>query len=709
MNPFSRMAMADKLSIPQLKLAIRNGTVPSYIGIPLLQDKVNQAKEAQSMDAAAQAQVAKPPIAQQVMNEASGVEQLHSGLPTETMADGGIVAFSNGGLRDDKTEDDELEELFPVENAIDEDAFIRAIVASGGKQAPESKGIKTERGEAPSPKGSTMFEKALNFIFPHEGGYVNHPSDRGGPTNMGVTQRTLSAYLGRPASIDDVKNLDRATARDIYKTMYWDKIGGDNLDPKTAMLAFDTAVGSGVGKAKQMLAKYGDNPDAFLSAKKQWLKDIVASDPSQKVFDPGWQRRMNNLGAYAQQLSHGGIANLASGGEVKHYDGEDESLVTADNNDYMRRVEAVQNLPGAMKKGIIGLTRAINPLERGYDALDSIRNYMNQPKDEQRLEWQIAKDIREGKRGIFDTEDDIKADKEKLKQVKDERTNKTPNTTPATVSPEENERELRRLRNAPVGINRDRPPTAAPVTTPSGNVATEDDIPTGQTKADYFGAAPAAEKDEYVKNLRDRIFTQMEEAKAEKDQNKYLALLQAGLSMMGGTSPYAAANIGAGGAQGVNAYAGLEGARRKDLRDLQSQELALYKYEQAAKNAAETRRLNDMYRRAVLGETQSYHGAELDYKNRALAQQEYLKNSASLDNIEKNTRQAVINAMRIPNIQDMDADTLAKVDAETRRLLGQNKRYTRLYSLVNEGEPYTGTSGVSLSPDVQSLVDKYKK
>lgn len=34
------------------------------------------------------------------------------------------------------------------------------------------------------------FEKALNFLFPAEGGYVNDVNDLGGPTNMGVTQNT---------------------------------------------------------------------------------------------------------------------------------------------------------------------------------------------------------------------------------------------------------------------------------------------------------------------------------------------------------------------------------------------------------------------------------------------------------------------------------------------------------------------------------------
>lgn len=41
------------------------------------------------------------------------------------------------------------------------------------------------------------FEKALEFLFPSEGGYVNNKKDRGGPTNMGITQTTLNSYRKR--------------------------------------------------------------------------------------------------------------------------------------------------------------------------------------------------------------------------------------------------------------------------------------------------------------------------------------------------------------------------------------------------------------------------------------------------------------------------------------------------------------------------------
>ena len=43
----SRVAMAQKLSIPQLQQAIKNGTIPAYVGVPLLQDKMRQQQQMQ--------------------------------------------------------------------------------------------------------------------------------------------------------------------------------------------------------------------------------------------------------------------------------------------------------------------------------------------------------------------------------------------------------------------------------------------------------------------------------------------------------------------------------------------------------------------------------------------------------------------------------------------------------------------------------------
>ena len=101
-----RMAGAEKLSIPQLQQAIKNGTIPAYIGVPMLQDKMKQHQQAQQAQQGQQGQ--QPPIADQVMQEAGqyrGIDKLPTNLPTEEdaqatdgeYASGGIIAFADKG------------------------------------------------------------------------------------------------------------------------------------------------------------------------------------------------------------------------------------------------------------------------------------------------------------------------------------------------------------------------------------------------------------------------------------------------------------------------------------------------------------------------------------------------------------------------------------------------------------------------------------
>lgn len=40
--------------------------------------------------------------------------------------------------------------------------------------------------------------KIIETIFKHEGGWVDHPSDSAGCTQMGITKGSLSAYRGKP-------------------------------------------------------------------------------------------------------------------------------------------------------------------------------------------------------------------------------------------------------------------------------------------------------------------------------------------------------------------------------------------------------------------------------------------------------------------------------------------------------------------------------
>lgn len=91
----------------------------------------------------------------------------------------------------------------------------------------------------------TPFETAVAHTLGIEGGYSNHPSDRGGATNWGITEAVArqDGYTGAMSA------LPKSRALDIYKRLYWDRIGLDwvaAVDPMIAQECFDTAVNMGV-------------------------------------------------------------------------------------------------------------------------------------------------------------------------------------------------------------------------------------------------------------------------------------------------------------------------------------------------------------------------------------------------------------------------------------------------------------------------------
>lgn len=100
------------------------------------------------------------------------------------------------------------------------------------------------------------FDHALTFVMGWEGGYVNHPRDPGGATNLGVTQRTLDEWRRRRPEWSlpgDVRNLKKPDAARIYRAGYWEEVRGDDLPAGIDLLAFDCAVNQGSARARRLL------------------------------------------------------------------------------------------------------------------------------------------------------------------------------------------------------------------------------------------------------------------------------------------------------------------------------------------------------------------------------------------------------------------------------------------------------------------------
>ena len=93
------------------------------------------------------------------------------------------------------------------------------------------------------------FDKSLKMILHHEGGYVNHPRDPGGETNLGVTKRVYEEWGGTK----DMRDLTQEDVAPIYEKNYWGRAKCDHLPSGLDLAVFDWAVNSGVGRAAKKL------------------------------------------------------------------------------------------------------------------------------------------------------------------------------------------------------------------------------------------------------------------------------------------------------------------------------------------------------------------------------------------------------------------------------------------------------------------------
>ena len=154
------------------------------------------------------------------------------------------------------------------------------------------------------------FERALAAVLHHEGGFVNHPSDPGGMTNLGCTKKVWEEWVGHEVDEKAMRALTPADVAPLYKAKYWDKIKGDELPDGVDYVVFDCAINSGPGRAIKFLQGcVGADMDGALGPKT--LAAVRAADakvlvedyakrrlsflqdlPTWGTFGKGWGRRV---------------------------------------------------------------------------------------------------------------------------------------------------------------------------------------------------------------------------------------------------------------------------------------------------------------------------------------------------------------------------------------------------------------------------------
>mgnify|MGYP003650583610 FL=1 len=164
------------------------------------------------------------------------------------------------------------------------------------------------------------YDKCLETILHHEGGYVNHPSDPGGETNLGVTKRVYEEWGGEK----DMKDLLVEDVAPIYEKNYWGRTKCDDLPSGLDLCVFDFAVNAGPGRsAKYLQTMIGTTADGgigpntllalgnyveevgvegsirnFQTARQEYYESLGTFE----VFGKGWTRRVDETTELAIEM-----------------------------------------------------------------------------------------------------------------------------------------------------------------------------------------------------------------------------------------------------------------------------------------------------------------------------------------------------------------------------------------------------------------------
>lgn len=182
----------------------------------------------------------------------------------------------------------------------------------------------------------------IDSVLLTEGGYVNHPADRGGATNWGVTLdalrlegqfRDVDLDDDGDVDADDVRLLPRTEAAAILRQRYADGPGFSKIgDPQVRLLCVDASVNHGPRPAAQLLQRAlgvlddGKIGPATLQAvnmqsglrlairvlaeRSTLYGQIVSRDPVlRRAVEAGFRLQAENAGGWANRLA-GLLKNL---------------------------------------------------------------------------------------------------------------------------------------------------------------------------------------------------------------------------------------------------------------------------------------------------------------------------------------------------------------------------------------------------------------
>lgn len=174
-------------------------------------------------------------------------------------------------------------------------------------------------------------KQIIAAIIAQEGGYVNNPNDRGGPTKYGITIASYKEYIGNrgngcPPTAAQIKAVTKDLAEKIYFTLYYVRPNIISLPPLIQPIMLDMAVNHGrrgavkilqktlnangynagtadgligintINAATKAVTELGQN---FINDLVDWrlnyYRQIIKNDPTQAEFKNGWFARAESF------------------------------------------------------------------------------------------------------------------------------------------------------------------------------------------------------------------------------------------------------------------------------------------------------------------------------------------------------------------------------------------------------------------------------
>ncbi len=169
----------------------------------------------------------------------------------------------------------------------------------------------------------------INDVIEKEGGFVNHPADKGGATNYGITAMSYAEYFKfhvDAVTIDMIKAIVPPVAEKIYYALYFVRPNVVSLPEIIQPIMVDMAVNHGCRGAVKILQKalvsdgYSFSPpdgiigektidaagqavaqlgqvfvSTLVNCRIDYYNKIIANDPSQAAFKNGWIARAESF------------------------------------------------------------------------------------------------------------------------------------------------------------------------------------------------------------------------------------------------------------------------------------------------------------------------------------------------------------------------------------------------------------------------------